>query len=62
MTVKRADPAEMRKAVTMSQHFIKNGIYFIPVPVVDEDSANLLLGMLISNLEKLEKLAGEKDG
>lgn len=62
MTVERANPNEMRKAITMSEHFIKHGIYFIPIPVVDSENANVLLEMLISNLEKLEKLAGEKDG
>lgn len=57
MTVERANPSEMRKAIEMSNHFVKHGVYFVPVPVCDD--LEELLQKLQTNLEKLAELADD---
>lgn len=57
MALTKASPVELRKAIEMANHFAKNGIYFIPVPVCGDGDEKEALTMLSNNLEKMENLA-----
>ena len=38
MTIERASPSDLRKALEVAQLLAKNGIDFVPVPVADSES------------------------
>lgn len=55
--MKRADPADLRKAKYLVEEFVRAGIDFVPIPVVDQDDKNELAMDLQRRLEQLEKEA-----
>lgn len=57
MALQKASPADLRKAIEMANHFVKNGINFVPVPICGDGDEVLAIDMLTTNLNKMEKLA-----
>lgn len=55
--MKRADPADLRKAKYLVDEFVRAGIDFVPIPVVDQDDKNELAMDLQRRLEQIEKEA-----
>ena len=55
--MKRADPADLRKAEYLVEEFVRAGIDFVPIPVVDQDDKNELAMDLQRRLEQIEKEA-----
>ena len=55
--MKRADPADLRKAKYLVEEFVRAGIDFVPIPVIDQDDKNELAMDLQRRLEQLEKEA-----
>lgn len=55
--MKRADPADLRKAKYLVEEFVRAGIDFVPIPVVDQDDKNELAMDLQRRLEQIEKEA-----
>ena len=55
--MKRESPAEARKSKTIVDAFVKGGIAFIPMPVLNEDDRNYLVSEVDRRLEILEKEA-----
>ena len=57
--MKRADPADLRKAKYLVEEFVRAGIDFVPIPVVDQDDKNELAMDLQRRLEQIEKEASQ---
>ena len=55
--MKRADPADLRKAKYLVEEFVRAGIDFVPIPVIDQDDNNELAMDLQRRLEQIEKEA-----
>ncbi len=55
--MKRADPADLRKAQYLVEEFVRAGIDFVPIPVIDQDDKNELAMDLQRRLEQIEKEA-----
>ena len=53
--MKRASPVELRKAKYLVKEFVRAGIDFVPIPVVDQDDKNELAMDLLRRLERIEK-------
>ena len=53
--MKRADPADIRKAKYLVEEFVRAGIDFVPIPVIDQDDKNELAMDLQRRLEQIEK-------
>ena len=53
--MKRASPVELRKAKYLVKEFVRAGIDFVPIPVVDQDDKNELAMDLQRRLERIEK-------
>ncbi len=51
----RAHPADLRDAMMMAQSFVKAGILFVPIPVMNAEDAQRLGLMAGERLDKLEK-------
>lgn len=57
--MKRANAADLRKAKYLVDEFVRAGIDFVPIPVVDQDDKNELAMDLQRRLERIEKEASE---
>lgn len=57
--MKRADPADLRKAKYLVEEFVRAGIDFVPIPVIDQDDKNELAMDLQRRLEQIEKEAAQ---
>ena len=57
--MKRASPADLRKAKYLVDDFVRAGIDFVPIPVIDQDDKNELAMDLQRRLERIEKEASE---
>lgn len=57
--VKRAAPEVQRKALDLVNHFLQNGIAFVPVAICDDEEE--LIERLRNNLTKLEQKASEAE-
>ena len=55
--MKRADPADLRKAKYLVEEFVRAGIDFVPIPVIDQEDKNELAMDLQRRLEQIEKEA-----
>jgi len=55
----RANPAELRKAIEAAQAFVKAGILFVPMPVIDQDDLVALQVQLLARLDKIAEGAEE---
>ena len=55
--MKRADPADLRKAKYLVEEFVRAGIDFVPIPVIDQDDKNELAMDLQRRLEQIEQEA-----
>ena len=53
--MKRASPVDLRKAKYLVEEFVRAGIDFVPIPVIDQDDKNELAMDLQRRLEKIEK-------
>ena len=51
----RARPADLRKALEITNALMKAGIDFVPIPVIDQDDKNELAMDLQRRLEQIEK-------
>lgn len=49
----RASPVELRKAIEAAQAFVKAGILFVPIPVMDEQDHEDLKFKLHARMYKL---------
>ena len=57
--MKRADPADLRKAKYLVEEFVRAGIDFVPIPVIDQEDKNELAMDLQRRLEQIEKEAAQ---
>ena len=57
--MKRANAADLRKAKYLVDEFVRAGIDFVPIPVIDQDDKNELVMDLQRRLERIEKEASE---
>lgn len=57
--MKRASPVDLRKAKYLVDDFVRAGIDFVPIPVIDQDDKNELAMDLQRRLERIEKEASE---
>lgn len=57
--MKRADPADLRKAKYLVDEFVRAGIDFVPIPVIDQEDKNELAMDLQRRLEQIEKEAAQ---
>ena len=55
--MKRADVVDLRKAKYLVEEFVRAGIDFVPIPVIDQDDKNEPAMDLQRRLEKIEKEA-----
>lgn len=53
--MKRASSVDLRKAKYLVEEFVRAGIDFVPIPVVDQDDKNELAMDLQRRLEQIEK-------
>ena len=53
--MKRANAVDLRKAKYLVEEFVRAGIDFVPIPVIDQDDKNELAMDLQRRLEKIEK-------
>ena len=53
----RASPADLRRAGQVAQHYIKAGILFVPMPVLDRADHEALVAQSTERLEKMAQLA-----
>ena len=53
--MKRASPVTLRKAKYLVEEFVRAGIDFVPIPVIDQDDKNELAMDLQRRLEQIEK-------
>ena len=53
--MKRANAVDLRKAKYLVEEFVRAGIDFVPIPVVDQDDKNELAMDLQRRLEQIEK-------
>ena len=53
--MKRANPADLRKAKYLVEEFVRAGIDFVPIPAIDQDDKNELAMDLQRRLEQIEK-------
>lgn len=49
--MKRANPADLRKAAEVARHFEKAGILYVPVPVLNTQDATDLQRQVIERLD-----------
>ena len=57
--MKRANAVDLRKARYLVDEFVRAGIDFVPIPVIDQDDKNELAMDLQRRLEQIEKEASE---
>lgn len=55
----RASPVELRKAIEAAQAFVKAGILFVPIPVMDEQDHADLQFKLHARMDKMMSDAEE---
>lgn len=55
--MKRANAVDLRKAKYRVEEFVRAGIDFVPIPVIDQDDKNELAMDLQRRLEQIEKEA-----
>lgn len=53
--MKRASSVDLRKAKYLVEEFVRAGIDFVPIPVIDQDDKNELAMDLQRRLEQIEK-------
>lgn len=53
--MKRASSVDLRKAKYLVEEFVRAGIDFVPIPVIDQDDKNELAMDLHRRLEQIEK-------
>lgn len=51
--MKQASPAQLRKAMVAAQTYVKAGILFVPVPVLDDADHAQLVAQAAQKLEQL---------
>jgi len=54
--MKRANPADLRRAAEMSQGFVKAGILFVPMPALDQADHDALVAQSAERLEQMAEL------
>ena len=55
--MKRANAVDLRKAKYLVEEFVRAGIDFVPIPVIDQEDKNELAMDLQRRLEQIEKEA-----
>lgn len=55
--MKRANAVDLRKAKYLVDEFVRAGIDFVPIPIIDQDDKNELAMDLQRRLEQIEKEA-----
>ena len=53
--MKRANAVDLRKTKYLVEEFVRAGIDFVPIPVIDQDDKNELAMDLQRRLEQIEK-------
>lgn len=51
--IKRASPAQLRKALELANLFVKTGINFVPVPVTSDEEQDALGEQAIAKMEQI---------
>ena len=55
--MQRATPLQMRKSLEIVEAFKKTGLWFVPMPVFDEDDFNSHVAKITEKLEEMERRA-----
>ena len=55
--MQRATPVQMRKSLEIVEAFKKAGLWFVPMPVFDEDDFNSHAAKITEKLEEMERRA-----
>lgn len=55
MLVMRASPVQMRKSLEVVEALKKAGIWFVPIPVLDETEFNERIAEMVSKLDQIER-------
>ena len=55
VSVNRANPVELRKAIELAHAFVTAGIDFVPVPILTQDDKNELAMDVQTRLKQIEK-------
>jgi len=55
--MKRANPADLRRAVDVAHTYVKAGILFVPMPALDQADHDALVAQSAARLEKMAQLA-----
>lgn len=60
--ITRASPVELRKALQLANIFVRAGIRFVPMPVLDDAEHDRLAAECMAKLDQIEAAAeqGEK--
>jgi hypothetical protein len=56
--MERANPAQQRKAIEMANKFVRHGIQFVPMPVLDSADLEQLVNQ---SQERIEQIAARLD-
>ncbi len=59
--MKRATPVQMRKSLEVVETFKKAGLWFVPMPVTDENEFNTRVAEMTRKLEEIELAATEEE-
>lgn len=53
----RASPVDLRRAAEVANHYLKAGILFVPMPVLDRSDHEALIEQSTERLEKMAQIA-----
>lgn len=54
MNIQRANPADLRDAITVAQTLIKEGILFLPVPIFTKEQAEAAAKLADQHFKSVE--------
>lgn len=58
--MKRANPADLRRAVDVANTYVKAGILFVPMPALDQADHDALVAQSADRLERLAQTAEQE--
>ncbi|KQQ62926.1 hypothetical protein ASF66_00810 [Pseudomonas sp. Leaf129] len=58
--MKRANPADLRRAAVVAHTYVKAGILFVPMPALDQADHDALVAQSADRLERLAQAAEQE--
>ena len=58
--MKRANPADLRRAAEVAHTYVKAGILFVPMPALDQADHDALVAQSADRLERLAQAAEQE--